>query len=560
MPTEIASLGIEVNSKQVKQAEKELGRLERQSGKTEKATSKFSKATAMLTSKMGALVTVAGAYALLRQTKETIEFADAIAKTADKLGVSTDALQEYRFAAERSGVAQTALDMGLQRFSRRLGEADQGMGELKDTLEQLNISTRDSNGLLKTSEQVMVEYADAIQAAEGDQEKLRLAFKAFDSEGAAMVNMLRNGSAGLEELRQKARDAGVVIDEELIRKAEVMNDKWDTLVQTIGTNLKSAILSVAGPLMGVYTDAERLVKVQREYKEVLDEIKRVEEERGNQPAIQAKLQQRRIELQKEWAELSDKIITDTREKERKAAEEAAADAKRTAEAKKEAIYAEQDAMLTATAFKQAHQEEVRQQELEGIEEHGHAIRMSRALAQLQLEEQERTHQEAMKEITIGALDNLSQLMRGQSKKLFELGKMASLATATIKGLEAVQSAYAAGNKIGGPILGAAYAATAFGVQAQNVQKIRKQKFVARATGGPVSEGDRVLVGERGPEVIEMGGKGNVINNNSLGGNKTANVTFVMPADEQIKNVIRNNRALLFNVITAAMNEEGVKFS
>lgn len=201
---------------------------------------------------------VAGIAKLTQFTKEAVEFADAIGKTADKLGVSTDALQEYRFAAARSGVAQTALDMGLQRFSRRLAEADKGTGELRKTLENLNISTRTSSGELRTSEDVLREYAEAIKNAEGDQEKLRLAFKAFDSEGAAMVNMLRDGATGLDDLTQAARDAGVVMDEELIDKAEIINDKWDTLTETIGVKFKSALVGLAGKIVGTRSESEML--------------------------------------------------------------------------------------------------------------------------------------------------------------------------------------------------------------------------------------------------------------------------------------------------------------
>ena len=42
---------------------------------------------------------------------------------------------------------------------------------------------------------------------------MRLAFKLFDSEGVALVNLLRGGSGALEEMRERARDLGIVLDE-----------------------------------------------------------------------------------------------------------------------------------------------------------------------------------------------------------------------------------------------------------------------------------------------------------------------------------------------------------
>jgi hypothetical protein len=91
----------------------------------------------------GALIgaaTVGGLGALIDRS---ISAADAIGKTADKIGVGVEALQELRFAAKASGIEQQTLDMALQRFTRRAAEAAQGTGEAKDALAQMGIALRD---------------------------------------------------------------------------------------------------------------------------------------------------------------------------------------------------------------------------------------------------------------------------------------------------------------------------------------------------------------------------------------------------------------------------------
>jgi hypothetical protein len=75
------------------------------------------------------VATVCGLGALVDRS---ISAADAIGKTADKIGVGVEALQELRFAAKASGVEQQTLDMPLQRFTRRAAEAAQGTGEATD--------------------------------------------------------------------------------------------------------------------------------------------------------------------------------------------------------------------------------------------------------------------------------------------------------------------------------------------------------------------------------------------------------------------------------------------
>jgi DDE superfamily endonuclease len=67
----------------------------------------------------GALLGVTTVGGLAALVDRSISAADAIGKTADKIGVGVEALQELRFAAKASGVEQQTLDMALQRFTRR---------------------------------------------------------------------------------------------------------------------------------------------------------------------------------------------------------------------------------------------------------------------------------------------------------------------------------------------------------------------------------------------------------------------------------------------------------
>jgi hypothetical protein len=171
----------------------------------------------------GALIGVTTVGGLAVLVDRSISAADAIGKTADKIGVGVEALQELRFAAKASGVEQQTLDMPLQRFTRRAAEAAQGTGEAKDALAQMGIALRDQSGNLRRSEDLLGDVADAFARIEDPAERVRLAFKLFDSEGVALVNLLSDGSGALEEMRERARDLGIVLDEHLVRDAERRN-------------------------------------------------------------------------------------------------------------------------------------------------------------------------------------------------------------------------------------------------------------------------------------------------------------------------------------------------
>ena len=120
---------------------------------------------------LAGVTTVGGLAALVDRS---ISAADAIGKTADKIGVGVEALQELRFAAKASGVEQQTLDMALQRFTRRAAEAAQGTGEAKDALAQMGIALRDQSGNLRRSEDLLGDVADAFARIEDPAERVRL--------------------------------------------------------------------------------------------------------------------------------------------------------------------------------------------------------------------------------------------------------------------------------------------------------------------------------------------------------------------------------------------------
>ena len=195
---------------------------------------------------LAGVTTVGGLAALVNRS---ISAADAIGKTADKIGVGVEALQELRFAAKASGVEQQTLDMALQRFTRRTAEAAQGTGEAKDALAQLGITLRDQDGHLRRSEDMLADVADAFARIEDPAERVRLAFKLFDSEGVALVNLLSDGSGALDQMRERSRDLGIVLDEHLVRDAERAWTELDTATASRSSNARRVrMLSLAASI------------------------------------------------------------------------------------------------------------------------------------------------------------------------------------------------------------------------------------------------------------------------------------------------------------------------
>lgn len=164
-------------------------------------------------------------------------------------------------------------------------------------------------------------------------------------------------------------------------------------------------------------------------------------------------------------------------------------------------------------------QELKQQELlteQEYENERERMAMSHAESMASIQEQERRQRVG---IMSGMMNNLSQLMNTGSKKMFAIGKAAAIANALLQGKEAVLSSYAAGAKIGGPYLGAAYAATAAAATFAQIQQIRSSSFGGAGGGANTFAGGVPAVrttdaGNTGPQQpgqtvdINIAGSGN----------------------------------------------------
>ena len=170
-----------------------------------------------------ALVAAVGAGGLGLLISNSLKATDALAKTAGKIGTTTEALSALQYVGDLTGVEINTMNMALQRFTRRASEAAVGTGEAKSALRELKVDARE---LIKLPlDHQMLVLADAFKQAEEDGiNPLRLAFKLFDSEGSALVNMLVQGRDGLAEMLGEAKTLGLVMSSDAAKGVENAND------------------------------------------------------------------------------------------------------------------------------------------------------------------------------------------------------------------------------------------------------------------------------------------------------------------------------------------------
>jgi len=203
--------------------------------------------------------------------------ADQLDKLSIKLGVSVEELSALKHAADLSGVSFNAMAMAVQRMGRRVAEAAVGTGEAKDALKEMGINVQKFMEL--SLEKRLEVLADAFVEVKDSNVQLRLAMKLFDSEGVAMLQMLKNGSAGLREMTSEARALGVTMTgedakslvrfkDELTKLSAELRGLAQDFVVSLGPALTTAVqkfrdlLGIVTKFFGLFSKPEAINTVE----------------------------------------------------------------------------------------------------------------------------------------------------------------------------------------------------------------------------------------------------------------------------------------------------------
>jgi hypothetical protein len=180
-----------------------------------------------------------------------------VERTAQKVGVSTDALQELRHGAHSVGVETATLDIGLRRLSRTVFEAAHGSSEAAFALREAGAGALFANGKLRTADSILESVSDRFAKMGDGIAKTALAQKLFGRGGAELIPFLNKGREGIEKLKEEALKYGVVLDKDLIERSKEYKESTIGL----GHALEGLKIAMIGPSVG----ALKIVKALTEW-------------------------------------------------------------------------------------------------------------------------------------------------------------------------------------------------------------------------------------------------------------------------------------------------------
>lgn len=221
----------------------------------EGAMKKISAAAKVGLASLAAGVSVAGMTAFV---KSAINAADEMSKLSQKTGVAVKDLAGLQLAYQQSGISAGALQTSMSKLA-------QGMAKGNDAFAAMQLQTRNADGSLKSTRDMLGEVADKFASYKDGAEKTALAVQLFGKAGADMIPLLNGGAAGLAEFDAMAQQLGLTMDETTAKSAEKFNDTMDLVGQgvvgvgrQIAAQLLPTLTGLAGEFLTTMTSGDKL--------------------------------------------------------------------------------------------------------------------------------------------------------------------------------------------------------------------------------------------------------------------------------------------------------------
>lgn len=189
-------------------------------------------------SKMGKML--AGAFtvtAVVAAGQQVLEYAGHVSDLSARLGVSTDAIQEWEAAFGPAGISIDTVAKSAAELSNRIVGGDKSAVA---ALQKMGLSVQELRQL--SPEDQFNKVADAVGSLQDQGEKIYASKTLFGKGGVELLSAL---DGKLQENIQSFNDLGLIIDEQTIKAADDFGDQ----IGMMGKQLLGIVATVVGPLL-----------------------------------------------------------------------------------------------------------------------------------------------------------------------------------------------------------------------------------------------------------------------------------------------------------------------
>lgn len=193
--------------------------------------------------------------------------ADDLNTLSKQSGFSTEQLQIWSYGADRVDVSVNDIVKSAQKLKKNMVSTS---SDVSAAWQKLGISITDSNGNLRDSTVVFDETIKALSKIENETERDTLSMTLFGKSADSLAGIIDDGGEAFRGFGQEAKDAGLILDQDALNKANEFNDAIDKIkAQGAGTFAEIGT-EIAGMLLPFLDDLAAAVSTALEWIRGLD--------------------------------------------------------------------------------------------------------------------------------------------------------------------------------------------------------------------------------------------------------------------------------------------------
>lgn len=173
------------------------------------------------------------------------------------IGGTAEEVSSLSGAMKLSGMDTEKANTSLTIFSKKLTAAAENEDAAAAMSEKLGTNILDADGNMRSMNEILPSVADTFASMPDGAEKTALACELFGKSGTAMLPFLNKGSAGIEELEEKAKELGITLDDDSMSKFAAYKGalrEWDTAMQGAKVTLGEALIPFITGASSAMTD------------------------------------------------------------------------------------------------------------------------------------------------------------------------------------------------------------------------------------------------------------------------------------------------------------------
>lgn len=235
-------------AREIMVTESSLKDLEKQYRNSIPSLEAFSAKTKEISEKTKVLSATAGALAgsLLANAYNSAKKADDLATLSAQTGIAVEELQKMQYASNLVDVSVSDMTGSVKKLTMQMGKG-------ADVFDKLGVSIYDSNGELRSANDVWYESLEALSKITNETERDALSMELFGKSASSLTGIIDDGGQAMKEYGQQAEDLGLVLSGDAVNSAVEFNNQMDLMKERVSMAFMEMGASLADTLVPALT-------------------------------------------------------------------------------------------------------------------------------------------------------------------------------------------------------------------------------------------------------------------------------------------------------------------